>query len=109
MPHRFGRRSGRGFGLVEALNAPLGYFFFTFWVRCHLIGSDVLASCALSLLVFFSAFSPVHPSQSEDVISVWNRSASNTEGIDKIRESVKRILKIPPFVQVYLKLKWLSV
>lgn len=37
---------------------------------------------------------------SEDVISVWNKSASNTEGIEKIRESVKRILKIPPFVQV---------
>jgi len=37
---------------------------------------------------------------SEDVISVWNRSASNTEGIEKIRESVKRLLKIPSFVQV---------
>ncbi|CAM9873592.1 unnamed protein product, partial [Hapterophycus canaliculatus] len=37
---------------------------------------------------------------SEDVISVWNRSASNTEGIDKIRESLKRLLQIPSFVQV---------
>lgn len=41
---------------------------------------------------------------SEDVISVWNRSASNTEGIEKIRESVKRLLKIPLFVQV--KRRW---
>ncbi len=40
-----------------------------------------------------------HGSFSEDVISVWNRSASNTEGIEKIRESVKRLLKIPSFVQ----------
>lgn len=39
---------------------------------------------------------------SEDVISVWNRSASNTEGIEKMRETLKRLLKIPPFVQVYI-------
>lgn len=31
---------------------------------------------------------------------MWNRSASNTEGIEKIRESVKRLLQIPSFVQV---------
>lgn len=37
---------------------------------------------------------------SEDVISVWNRSASNTEGVEKIRETVKRLLQIPSFVQV---------
>ncbi|CAM9462053.1 unnamed protein product [Ectocarpus sp. 6 AP-2014] len=37
---------------------------------------------------------------SEDVISVWNRSASNTEGIEKIRDTVKRLLQIPSFVQV---------
>eukprot|EP00903_Cladosiphon_okamuranus_P008364 g8042.t1 len=37
---------------------------------------------------------------SEDVISVWNRSASNTEGIEKIRETVKRLLQIPSFVQL---------
>lgn len=39
---------------------------------------------------------------SEDVISVWNRSASNTEGIEKMRDTLKRLLKIPPFVQVYI-------
>ncbi|CAN0005936.1 unnamed protein product [Pylaiella littoralis] len=37
---------------------------------------------------------------SEDVISVWNRSASNAESIEKIRESVKRLLHIPSFVQL---------
>lgn len=48
---------------------------------------------------------------SEDVISVWNRSASNAEGIEKIRETVKRLLRIPSFVQVrrvmcLLQLTW---
>ncbi|CAM9545687.1 unnamed protein product, partial [Choristocarpus tenellus] len=37
---------------------------------------------------------------SEDVISVWNRNADNAEGIDKIRENLRRLLKIPHFVQV---------
>lgn len=46
------------------------------------------------LLVYLCA------SSSEDVISVWNRSASNSEGIEKIKETVKRILKIPPSVNV---------
>lgn len=46
------------------------------------------------LLVYLCA------SRSEDVISVWNRSASNAEGIEKIKETVKRILNIPPSVNV---------
>jgi len=37
---------------------------------------------------------------SEDIISVWNKNADNTEATDKIREQLRRILKLPQFVTI---------
>ena len=32
----------------------------------------------------------------EDILSVWNRSATNRDITDRVRESIKRILRLPP-------------
>ncbi|KAG5182224.1 putative eukaryotic initiation factor 4E [Tribonema minus] len=37
---------------------------------------------------------------SEDVVYVWNRNADNREAADKIRDQIRRILKLPNFVQL---------
>lgn len=39
----------------------------------------------------------------EDIISVWNKSADNAEATDKIREQLRRILKLPIFVSIEYK------
>lgn len=40
---------------------------------------------------------------SEDIISVWNKTADNNEATTKIRDQMRRILKIPPFVSIEYK------
>lgn len=40
---------------------------------------------------------------SEDIISVWNKTADNNEATSKIRDQMRRILKIPPFVSIEYK------
>ena len=39
----------------------------------------------------------------EDIISVWNKSADNSEATGKIRDQMRRILKLPTFVPMEYK------
>jgi translation initiation factor 4E len=39
----------------------------------------------------------------EDIISVWNKNAENTEAKNKIRDQMRRILKLPSFINVEYK------
>lgn len=39
----------------------------------------------------------------EDIISVWNKNAENTEAKNKIRDQMRRILKLPAFINVEYK------
>jgi len=39
----------------------------------------------------------------EDVISLWTRNSDNTEGLQKMRETLKRSLKLPGFVPIDYK------
>ncbi len=39
----------------------------------------------------------------EDIISIWNKTASNVEATDKIRDHMRRILKLPSFVPMEYK------
>lgn len=39
----------------------------------------------------------------EDIISVWNKNADNTEAKTKIRDQMRRILKLPAFINVEYK------
>ena len=40
---------------------------------------------------------------SEDIISVWNRNSDNKEATNKIRDQMRRILKLPVFIQIEYK------
>lgn len=40
---------------------------------------------------------------SEDIISVWNKTSSNTEITQKLRDHIKRILQLPSFVHMEYK------
>lgn len=39
----------------------------------------------------------------EDIISIWNKTASNVEATDKIRDHMRRIFKLPTFVPMEYK------
>lgn len=39
----------------------------------------------------------------EDIISVWNKSSENVEATNKIRDQIRRILKLPSFVTIEYK------
>mmetsp|Transcript_13002 Transcript_13002/g.19609 ORF Transcript_13002/g.19609 Transcript_13002/m.19609 type:complete len:403 (+) Transcript_13002:54-1262(+) len=39
----------------------------------------------------------------EDIISVWNKNAENTEAKNKIRDQLRRILKLPAFIPIEYK------
>lgn len=39
----------------------------------------------------------------EDIISVWNKTADNTEAVNKIRDQLRRILKLPSIIQIEYK------
>jgi translation initiation factor 4E len=40
---------------------------------------------------------------SDDIISIWNRTADNQEATDKIRDQMRRILKLPSFITIEYK------
>jgi translation initiation factor 4E len=40
---------------------------------------------------------------SEDIISIWNRNSDNKDATNKIRDQMRRILKLPPFISVEYK------
>ena len=40
---------------------------------------------------------------SEDIISVWNKNSDNKEATNKIRDQMRRILKLPSFISVEYK------
>ena len=40
---------------------------------------------------------------SEDIISVWNRNSDNKEATNKIRDQMRKILKLPTFISVEYK------
>lgn len=40
---------------------------------------------------------------SEDIISVWNRNSDNKEATNKIRDQLRRILKLPAFISIEYK------
>jgi len=39
----------------------------------------------------------------EDIISIWNRNADNEDASFKIRDQIRRILRLPPFISVEYK------
>uniref|UniRef100_A0A7S3LL32 Uncharacterized protein n=1 Tax=Aplanochytrium stocchinoi TaxID=215587 RepID=A0A7S3LL32_9STRA len=40
---------------------------------------------------------------SEDIIAVWNRNADNVEAVQKIRDALRKILRVPDFAKVEYK------
>jgi translation initiation factor 4E len=46
---------------------------------------------------------------SEDVISLWNRNADNTEATEKIRDLMRRLMRIPSFIHIEYKRHELSL
>lgn len=40
---------------------------------------------------------------SEDIISVWNKTADNKEATNKIRDQMRKALKLPPFIAIEYK------
>lgn len=40
---------------------------------------------------------------SEDILGVWNRTATDREGIDKIRDAIKKVLQLPPHANMEYK------
>jgi translation initiation factor 4E len=39
----------------------------------------------------------------EDIISIWNKTADNTEAVSKIRDQIRRILKLPAIISIEYK------
>lgn len=40
---------------------------------------------------------------SEDIISIWNKSSDNSEASNKIRDQMRRVLKLPAFIAIEYK------
>lgn len=40
---------------------------------------------------------------SEDILAVWNKSATDRETIDRIRDIMKKVLQLPPFANMEYK------
>jgi hypothetical protein len=39
----------------------------------------------------------------EDIISIWNKSADNTDAVNKIRDQIRRVLKLPTIIPIEYK------
>jgi len=40
---------------------------------------------------------------SEDILSVWNKTAGDKERVDRLRDAIKRVLQLPNFVHMEYK------